>query len=337
MTSQELLVKLNDANERVEKRKNTIIKVCKFLNINAEDLLNEFYDSIISHNDLNYYSSKVAKEVVNQFVTEIERDYTKDYTDEEYDRMYNHNNKVSQLVDNLPKLFDLLKVRNNWQVKYDTQLNKENAPKIEILWNFLNDWEEKAYQYFIGECERYFNLKKNYEEAKKQFINSDRLKQELEQIQNNPYQMKYYRTIERAKDQLISKWKANYYSSITNLVQDITNIKCKYVYKDEYHFDYDYVPDTYTVDEEKLHKVLAEEKQAKYEDLCNRISNIVGEMKDFSNLKVGLNGDLNGIVIGSKGTAKVETIGAGGYNVGQIVNVKCGQVYHFRVLVHKIA
>jgi len=56
-----------------------------------------------------------------------------------------------------------------------------------------------------------------------------------------------------------------------------------------------------------------------------------------SNLSIGnQRGELNGIVKGSKGSARVETIGAGGYNVGEIVNVRQGQVFHYRVLVHKI-
>ena len=40
-----------------------------------------------------------------------------------------------------------------------------------------------------------------------------------------------------------------------------------------------------------------------------------------------MNGEINGIAEGEKGRAKVETIGAGGYNI---------QCYHFRVLVNKI-
>ena len=81
-------------------------------------------------------------------------------------------------------------------------------------------------------------------------------------------------------------------------------------------------------DLEKLNKILAQEKQNKYEDLCNRISAVVGEITDASHLSIGnQRGELNGIVKGTKGSAKVETISAGGYNI---------QCFHYRVLVHKI-
>ena len=76
-------------------------------------------------------------------------------------------------------------------------------------------------------------------------------------------------------------------------------------------------------------EIARREKLAKYEDLCNRISAVVGEIKDASNLSIGnKNGEINGTVTGSKGNAKVETISAGGYAV---------QCFHYRVLVHKIA
>ena len=44
MTSNELLIKLNDAKEREEKRLNTINKLCKKLNINYDNLLKENKD-----------------------------------------------------------------------------------------------------------------------------------------------------------------------------------------------------------------------------------------------------------------------------------------------------
>ena len=91
------------------------------------------------------------------------------------------------------------------------------------------------------------------------------------------------------------------------------------------------------VNEKKLDKVIEDEKVRKYEDLCNRISAVVGEITDVDGLYIGAqNGELNGIVIGTEGKARVETIGAGGYNTDVIVNVKHGQVFHYRVLVHKI-
>ena len=77
---------------------------------------------------------------------------------------------------------------------------------------------------------------------------------------------------------------------------------------------------------------MEKEAQAKYKKLVNRISSIVGEIKDCSNLSIR-NGEINGIISGNKGKASINTVVAGGYNENIIVNVKHGQCLHYRVLV----
>ena len=76
----------------------------------------------------------------------------------------------------------------------------------------------------------------------------------------------------------------------------------------------------------KLEKDLTNEWNRKYDFIIERTNQIVGTITDASNLKVGAKGDLNGFIIGTKDTAKVQTIGAGGYNV---------QCFHFRTLINK--
>lgn len=61
-------------------------------------------------------------------------------------------------------------------------------------------------------------------------------------------------------------------------------------------------------------------------DLYNRVKAITGEVTDWGNIHYGGKA-LNGWVAGEQGKAKVETIGAGGYNI---------QRYHLRVLVHEM-
>lgn len=91
------------------------------------------------------------------------------------------------------------------------------------------------------------------------------------------------------------------------------------------------------VDEKRLDKILEREATAKYKDLVKRISDIVGNIEDVSNLSIGRQyGELNGIVKGDKGKAKVFTVGAGGENTDIIVNSRHGQVYHYRVLVKPV-
>jgi len=83
-------------------------------------------------------------------------------------------------------------------------------------------------------------------------------------------------------------------------------------------------------------KYLDDYMNARYLDLVGKVTEIVGEIDDVSNLNVGMDGTLNGRIYGDKGGAKIETIVAGGYNTNIIVNVKHGQIRHYRVLVHPI-
>ena len=81
------------------------------------------------------------------------------------------------------------------------------------------------------------------------------------------------------------------------------------------------------IDTEKLTKIIEDEKTLKYKDFVARITKEVGEITDVSALSIGgKQGEINGIVIGKNGKARVETIMAGGYNI---------QCLHYRVLVKK--
>ena len=62
-------------------------------------------------------------------------------------------------------------------------------------------------------------------------------------------------------------------------------------------------------------------------DFFSRCDGIVGNIIDASNLRVGDNGSINGVIIGDLGRAQIDTIFAGGYNVQRL---------HYRVLVNLI-
>lgn len=76
----------------------------------------------------------------------------------------------------------------------------------------------------------------------------------------------------------------------------------------------------------RLDKDLEQEANRKYDFIIERTNHIVGEITDASQLTIGAKEDLNGYIIGTKGIAKVQTIGAGGYNI---------QCFHFRTLINK--
>ena len=119
------------------------------------------------------------------------------------------------------------------------------------------------------------------------------------------------------------------------------NTKYGYVWKKvkegKYEFIYSYVHwATKEAAVAKLEKELEREKNRKYDFIIERTNKIVGEITDASNLRVGAKDDLNGIIYGTNGKAKVQTIGAGGYNTDIIVNEKHGQCFHFRTLIDEV-
>ena len=79
--------------------------------------------------------------------------------------------------------------------------------------------------------------------------------------------------------------------------------------------------------EAKLEKMLSDEVRAKRLDLYYRCTAAVGVITDTTGLYVGNNGSLNGFVRGENGSAFVETIMAGGFNI---------QCLHYRVLVKMV-
>ena len=98
------------------------------------------------------------------------------------------------------------------------------------------------------------------------------------------------------------------------------------VHDGEWEYAEHYILRTYEEGIEKLRKDLDEEANRKYDFIIERTNAITGTITDATALKVGATGELNGYVRGERGTAKIQTIGAGGYNI---------QCFHFRTLIHK--
>lgn len=183
--------------------------------------------------------------------------------------------------------------------KYEVQMteivNFENEDKIEVLVEFLKKWRESAYNWFMENAQEYMKLRQNEKEELNKYIEE----QETKAGKKFQFREKYYHERQFEKE---------YYRNINSFTKEITGYS--------------------KIDTALLNKVLDDEVVAKYKDLVLRITNVVGEIQDVSNLSIGnKNGEINGIVKGSKGTANVETISAGGYNI---------QVFHYRVLVHKV-
>lgn len=90
---------------------------------------------------------------------------------------------------------------------------------------------------------------------------------------------------------------------------------------------YDFMYNT----EKSIHEQNVKDAKNIVLDLINRVSLYTGEITDYDYLRLDVNNQgyciINGIVIGKKGKAKVESIEAGGWNI---------QRWHIRVLVKEV-
>lgn len=83
----------------------------------------------------------------------------------------------------------------------------------------------------------------------------------------------------------------------------------------------------YKLDKPSVIKFIEKEGETKERKLIARVNKAVGNILEAKSLNVGVNGELNGKILGEKGTCTITTIYAGGYNI---------QCLHYRVLVHII-
>lgn len=81
--------------------------------------------------------------------------------------------------------------------------------------------------------------------------------------------------------------------------------------------------------DEEIHAKNVSDAEELVRELYFRVAAITGTVETWSGLHVAQDGHgLDGIVTGKEGTCKVQTVGAGGYNI---------QRFHFRCLTHKVA
>ena len=90
------------------------------------------------------------------------------------------------------------------------------------------------------------------------------------------------------------------------------------------------------INHKRLDEILDKEAEAKYWNMIDKVTKVTGEITDASGLRIGRDGNLNGIIIGDNGKAKLETIRTTGENVGRLVNIRKGQIAHFRLLVNEV-
>ena len=125
------------------------------------------------------------------------------------------------------------------------------------------------------------------------------------------------------QDQLVEEWDAWDMRRKTNLQAKYQELGWKKFFEAGFsRADYEFKD----ISKEQIHNNNVEYAKDAIIDLYNRVKAITGKVTDWGNIHCGGKA-LNGWVAGENGKAKVETIGAGGYNI---------QKYHLRVLVNQI-
>lgn len=260
MTKEELNKRIEKKNQEIEKIQKRIDKWTKGMNEEAK--------AIVAACELVYDNPKLAE--ARKKYEEYEKDHENDPT------VYNPNdwNKGPQLGEAYRAYRDLAEAKstlNKYLVQLDKLANFEKEEKITAIWDFLMNWRQEAYDYYVNEVRLFTELKNNYKEAWEAFKNSV----DYEDQKNS------YNNYRWADYEIENRFRRKYYQDIDSLTRDITLPHGK-------------------VDEAKLNKYLDEEVRRKYTRLVNEVTEKAGEITDASNLKINARGEINGRIKGTK-------------------------------------
>ena len=191
---------------------------------------------------------------------------------------------------------------DNYKAELQAAQEKAASRDVEAILTFLENWKARVYDFYSRKFLEYQKAREEWDAySKKQYEAESGLRY------NDPVRKQLDSEYREARKAFNEKW----------------DFISPYV-----HRRYSEVAQRYEwfFDSEKLRKELVQEANAKYDDIIERTNEITGIITDASALSIGEKGELNGYIIGERGTAKVHTIGAGGYNI---------QCFHFRTLIHK--
>lgn len=211
--------------------------------------------------------------------------------------------------------------------EYETALAeaqaKANSRTVKPVLDFLQTWQDKMFTYYNKAVKEYFedaeSLSKEYE-ALHQLIHSADLSTDHSKYEAVKAQRAKVNTHAETRRCKLAGYNED---RTTTRFGRPAVVKVK-VQEGEWEYARHYFKKTYDESVAYLKKDLKEEADRKYDDMIDRIVHVTGEITDASNLSVAAKGELNGFIVGKKGAALIETIGAGGYNI---------QCFHFRTLV----
>ena len=207
------------------------------------------------------------------------------------------------------------KALEGYKAQLVSETEKANSRNVPVIVEFLNSWKLRVQSYYLNGLQEYY-LEKEYVRELYNKIGHYYCKA------RTPEEIAY----ETARKTFRCKCRGYYETrEFTDRWGKLDKKEVK-VRDGEYEWLNPYNGEL-TIEEaiKKLEKDLTAEWNRKYDFIIERTNQIVGTITDATNLTIGAKHDLNGYIIGTKGTAKVQTIDAGGYNI---------QCYHFRTLIN---
>lgn len=213
---------------------------------------------------------------------------------------------------------DCKKSIQKYKEQLATEVEKNNSRNVQIIIDFLNGWRDKVYSMYEKAMNSYYEEANNVKELCNKYYpiqyteEGKQIKKEYEEARlslhrkvNGTYELKSY----------TNPWNGRQEKSRVKVEDGCWEFIRQYIDRGDRKDAFD-----------KLSKDLEQEWKRKYDFIIERTNKIVGEIIDASDLRV-TNGELNGIIIGNRGKAKVQTIGCGGWNI---------QVYHFRTRIDEV-
>ena len=230
---------------------------------------------------------------------------------------------VKHLSEDISRLNDEIADRRASLEKYKAELTTETekaaSRNVPAIVEFLNNWKQRVFDYYNAGLVPCYELKAHVAELGAKVRNFRYMTPEYDAAYaeySKAWQEFHDKTCGIFEEQeVVNKWGR----------KETRKVK---VEPGEYEYlrPYD-CRDNYDDAVSRLRRDIDEEANRKYDFIIERVNAICGKITDASGLSVGAKDDLNGEIIGERGVAYVQTIGAGGWNI---------QCFHFRTLIHEV-